>query len=234
MSLYEMDFLSKMVVLLKEAFRFKKYKAMHPALAVFTGIFMLPLVLASAALVVALASLSFMFAVLSAPVKYLHDILHGEGQTVKHATQTVLYLISWPVIFFLYVLMSFLLILILPTYAALAILTYAWSLGGFKFHIFMNKVEDISIEVKGRYTLVLPLVFICVGALVAVLLPMIDGIDLYLELFANYMERMFVPLYVPIYVKYIGIHGVFAFVYSLIAFAPRPKAAAKKAEAIEE
>ena len=35
MNLFKIDFLAKMSTLLKEAFKFKKYKAMHPALAVF-------------------------------------------------------------------------------------------------------------------------------------------------------------------------------------------------------
>ena len=233
MSLYEMDFLKKMVVLLKEAFKFKKYKAMHPALAVFTGILMLPFVVASFAVTAVLALLSFMFAVLSAPAKYLYDIMHGEGQGVKHATQVVVYLISWPVVFFLYALMSILLLFILPVYAWLAVLTYVWTLGGFKFHLFMNKVDDISIEVQGRYTTPLPLIFICIGALIAVILPAAHGVITYVDLYKNYMERLFPLVFVSIYAAYLAVHSVFAFFYSIIGFAPRPKAA-KKVDAIEE
>ena len=200
---------------------------MHPALAVFTGILMIPMVLASFAVAATLASLGFMFALLSAPVKYLHDILHGEGQSVKHATQTVVYMISWPIVFFLYVLMSFLLLLIIPTYALLSVLTYAWSLGGFKFHLFMDKVDDISIEVHGRY-LALPIVFIIVGYLLVFLIPMIHGVILYSDLYSRYLEKLFGPLFALVYSAYIGVHTGFAFLYSLIGFAPRPKAAKVK------
>ena len=75
MNLHEIDFLSKLSLLLKEAFLFKKYKAMSPVAAVFVGLLMLPFVIASFAVAAALASISFMYSILSAPAKYLHDIL---------------------------------------------------------------------------------------------------------------------------------------------------------------
>ena len=222
MSLYEINFLKKMEILLKEAFKFKKYKAMAPALAVFTGILMIPLVLASFAVTAMLAGLCFMVTVLSSPAKYLHDLVHGEGQSVKHATQTVVYLISWPLVFFLYVLMSFLLLLILPTYALLSILLYVWSLGGFKFHLFMNQVDDISIEVRGRY-LALPIVFIIIGYLLVFVVPAVHGSILFADLYSKYMEKLFFVRFIGIYAIYLSIHNSFAFLYSLLGFARRPK-----------
>ena len=128
--------------------------------------------------------------------------------------------------------MSFLLLLILPTYAVLSIITYAWSLGGFKFHIFMNQVDDISIDVNGRY-LALPIVFIIVGYLLIFLIPVIHGILLYSDLYKNYLENMFGTLFAGVYADYIGIHTFFAFLYSIIGFAPRPKVKVKNIAEIE-
>ena len=240
MSLFEIDFLKKMTALLREAFRFKKYKAMSPVLAVFTGILMIPMVLASFAAAAFFAILGFLFNVFSAPVKYLHDIVRGEGQIVKHATQAIVYLISWPAVFFFYLIMSGLLLLILPAYACLSFYLYVWSLGGFKFHLFPNQADDIAIEVEGQYNL-LPVVFIIIGGIVTVFIPFIHGIIHFADLYEVYLERYFLQSFFGvggIYGTYISIHNAFAVLYTLIGFARHPKAApapeADPAPALEE
>ena len=223
MNLHEIDFLSKLSLLLKEAFLFKKYKAMSPVAAVFVGLLMLPFVIASFAVAAALASISFMYSILSAPAKYLHDILHSEGQTVMHATQTIAYCISWPFVFFLYATMSLLLLTILPTYALLSILLYIWTLGGFKFHLFADKIDSISISAKGKYNTHLLLVFIFLGLLITVIVPAAHGFICYVDLYKDYMEKLFAAKFIPIYFKYFAVHIIFSFLYSVIGFAPRPK-----------
>jgi len=229
MKLFEINFLEKMKILLTEAFKFKKYKAMSPVLAVFTGILMLPFVVASFAATAFFASLAFTFAVVSAPVKYLHEIVRVEGKEVKHATQCTVYLISWPVVFFLYLIMSFILLLLLPTYALLSFLLYVWSLGGFKFHLLLNQVDDISIEVTGKYRY-LPVVFVIIGSLLVLLIPLVHGVIHYIDLYKDYMERLFFATFFGgIYPIYIGIHSGFAMLYSLIGFARHPKATEKDA-----
>ena len=222
MNLYETDFLQKLSNLMKEAFKFKKYKAMSPALAVFTGIFMLPIVAISFACAAALWCLGFAFAILTTPVKYLHQIVNTEGKEVKHATQAIVYLISWPVVFFLYVWMSVLLLLIFPTYAALSFFTYVWTLGGFKFHLFVNQTDDIAIEVKGTYN-ALPVAFVIVGAVLLILIPLIHGIALYIDMYEDYLERYYLAAMISLYARYVAAHSLFAILYSLIGFGPRPK-----------
>ncbi len=225
MSLFEIDFLKKMVTLLKEAFTFKKYKAMHPVLAVFTGIFMLPFVIASFVLTAILAVLCFLFTVFSSPVKYLHDLVTGEGKGVQHATQFIIYFISWPLVFFLYAMVAVLLLFIIPAYAALSVALYVWSLGGFKFHLFPNKVDDISIEVNGKY-FILPLVFAIIGAIVLVLIPFIHAVIHFTALYQDYLERFFFSTFFGaggIYSGYVGVFSLYAMLYSLIGFARNPK-----------
>lgn len=237
MNLYETDFLNKMVTVLKEAFKFKKYKAMSPALAVFTGILMIPVVLISFVMVAILSVLSFAFAVCYMPIKYLHHTVNTEGQNVKHATQAVIYLISWPIVFFFYVLMSLLVLLIFPAYAAFSFFTYVWTLGGFKFHLFANQSDDISIEVNGKYN-ALPVVFVVVGAILLVFIPIIHSIIHYFELYANYMEKFFFKSFFGqggIYSDYVSVHTLFAILYTLIGFAPNPKKkVVEEVEASEE
>ena len=223
MNFFEIDFLGKMAALLKEAFKFKKYKAMHPVLAVFTGILMLPIVIASFAVTAVLAGLGFLFSFIAYPVRYLHEIVHDEGQTIKHATQAVIYFISWPFIFLLYAIISFILVLLVPTYALFAFLLYVWSLGGFKFHLFANYTEDISITVEGRYKL-LPPIYVTVGALLVFLIPLIHGIIHYIDLYDQYLERIFFPSFFGgIYPVYVWLHVAFTVLYTLIGFVRHPK-----------
>lgn len=219
MNLFQIDFLGKMAALLKEAFKFKKYRAMHPALAVFTGIFMLPMVAVSFVVTALLTVLCFAFAVLSSPVKYLHGIVNNEGKEVKHATQTAIYLISWPVVFALYLVMSALLVAILPVYALLSIILYAWTLGGFKFHLFPNEADDISIEVTKRY-FVLPLIFVILSALVAIGC-IVNGSVVFAKLWMKYLEKWFPLVFFGpngLFWTYVGGHTAFAFLYSIIGF----------------
>ena len=243
MNFFTLDFLERMSTLLKEAFKFKKYKAMHPVLAVFTGILMLPIVAVSFMVTAMLAVLGFVFAFITGPVKYLHEIVHGEGQSVKHATQAIVYLISWPFVFFCYALIAFLLVLLIPTYALLSFLCYVWSLGGFKFHLFANYTDDISITVEGRYRL-LPAIYVCVGGMLVFLIPFIHGISHYAGSLSHYagpdevyMERLFAATFFSgIYPSYVWVHVAFTVLYTLIGFARYPKkpAAVEAEVAIEE
>ena len=124
--------------------------------------------------------------------------------------------------------MSALLLLILPTYALLAITTYVWSLGGFKFHIFPHEVDDISIEVTKRY-FALPLVFVIICVIIY-LAAGIHGVTIFTKLWMLDLEKWFGFYYAPVFLAYQGVQTVFAFLYSVIGFANR----AKKVEKIEE
>ena len=149
-----------------------------------------------------------------------------------HATQFIIYFISWPTVFFLYVLMSFLMLMMLPTYALMSFLTYVWSLGGFKYHLFPTKYEDISIEVEGAYHY-LPVAFIIVGGIALLVVPLTHGIIYFIDLYEKYLEKIFFrSFFGDIYPIYVAVFSAFAILYSLIGFARHPKKA-KIAEAAE-
>ncbi len=233
MNLFDIDIHEKMFALLKEAFKFKKYKAMHPCLAVFTGILMLPFVAMSFLATALLAILCFTFSVFASPIKFLHNMVSNEGKDVKHGTQIVVYLISWPTIFLFYVMVSALLLFIIPVYALTSILYYVWTLGGFKFHVLINKADDISIEVNGKY-FGRPLAYVICGALIIFLVPLIHNVALFADLFARGYGNYFPIFFIANYVVYLGVHIGFSALYSLIAFslAPSKKVAAPVAEAV--
>lgn len=168
MSLFEIDYLKKTWLLMKEAFKFKKYKAMHPAFAVFVGIFMLPFVVISIALTAVLTVLCFVFNLVLTPIKHFHSIVHAEGQSVKAGAQFWIYFFTWIILFAFYLAFSFITVAIYLLYALLAIFAYIFSLGGFKFHIAPNyDSDDISIENTGRF-FVIPIVFISLAGVLLV------------------------------------------------------------------
>ena len=145
------DYLTKTTNILKEAFKFKKYKAMPIGLAIFLMLIMLPIAIASIAITIPLYIFGFIFRIIAAPIQHLHDVMHKEGQSVKHATQFIIYFISWGTVFILYCLSAFLLFFNSVCYAILSLLAYLWTFGGFKFHLYADETDDISIEVNGKY-----------------------------------------------------------------------------------
>ncbi|MBE6703466.1 MAG: hypothetical protein E7585_08685, partial [Ruminococcaceae bacterium] len=106
MNIFELDYLKCTTTLLKEAFSFKKYCAMNTFWAVIIALLMLPFIISSLFLGAYLIFLTFMFKAFKMPIDFLHDLVNKEGKEVKHATQAVLYLISWPWVFLLYAMLS--------------------------------------------------------------------------------------------------------------------------------
>lgn len=216
MNLFEINYLNKITALYKEAFLFKKYKAMNAGLAVLSGILMIPFVVASFMVTCVCFSLAFPFEVISSLVKSLHTILKDEGRDVKHATQVILYWLSWPIVFALYVAESAILALIVPTYALLSFLVYVWSFGGIRLQLFASVKNELSVDVEGRYK-ALPIVFVTVGYGLNFLLPLIHGAIYYVYLYFQYNEAVFIHRFSQgIYPKYYRISLLFIFIFSLI------------------
>jgi hypothetical protein len=221
MNFFDVDWLQKGADLMKEAFTFKKYKAMSPVLAVLSGIVMIPVVLLSFLLAAVYFLLSFFFSIEITPIKFLHGLITKEGKDVMHATQFAVYWIAWPVVFFFYVLASALLVFLAMFYALLSILTFVWSFGGFKFHLFPVEA-DISIDVKEEYPVILPALLVLGGVVILLILPLtftlIDCIKI--EFF-----DFFLTIWKLKTVDMIRYDFIFGFLYSLILMCPRPAAA---------
>ena len=230
---FYVNYLQKTTDLLKEAFKFKKYKAMPAALAVFLGLIVLPFVLASFALAGVLFVTSFIYKVISAPIEHLHDVVHKEGQSVKHATQFIVYFISWGFIFGLYILASLLMLFLTFLYAIFALLVYLWTFGGFKFHLYADETDDISITVNTKYLTVLPLMLLLSVIFILCIVPLIMMVAGLLPLHISQitvdkvMEVLLdsVITMVPVYLG-------FTLFYCAIGLCPYPKA--KIEEPIEE
>ena len=222
MNLFKIDFLEKLKTLLKEAFKFKKYKAMPPAVAVFVGITFIPFVISSLMLAGTFAVLAFIFKIISYPFEFLRGLTNNEGREVKHATQFIIYFISWPLIFFGYVMISFILVAIAVIYALLTINTYIWSLGGFKFHVLITKAENIEITVNREYE---PGTYIGYLAAWYGLLLIFIIVDLVVTLqYNNSNPYFFYPHGMLVFLPYgLSIIELFTILYTFIGFGPRPK-----------
>ena len=92
--------------LLNEAKQGHQFKRMSTTTKVFMIIGLLPLILASLLATCSIYITLFFFKAASSPLQYLHEIINKEGKEVKHATQFAIYAISWPFIFFCYIMLS--------------------------------------------------------------------------------------------------------------------------------
>lgn len=219
---FSINYMEKTTRLLKEAFQFKKYKAMPLILALLVGIFMLPVALISAILAVAVYLPGYMFAIVSQPVESLHKLLNNEGKEVKHATQALIYLLSWGFIFVAYASLASLSIVLTVLYSLFSIVTYLWTLGGFKFHLFASE-ENISIELAGKYNLFAPIVFIAVMAILLLVVPMFSSLAFLIEVKPEITLEFLKGLFTTRLHETDGIRFLFSILYSAIIFAPFPK-----------
>ena len=219
---FSVNFMNRASVVLNEAFKLKKYKAMPLALAIIVGILMLPIALASVGCAVVLYVFGYLFSVVSLPVQRLHKLLREEGQSVQHATQFIVYFISWGFIFSTYALLSFFLIMLTILYSVFSILTYIWTLGGFKFHVFAAD-EDISIEVEGKYNTLIPVIFIAGMGVLLLLVPAINAIASIIKYEVPFTMELFSQLFKIEFYALSSWRILFSVIYSAVAFAPNPK-----------
>lgn len=226
MNLFDIDYTQATAKLLKEAFAFKKYKAMHPALAVFTAIFTCLYMVAGLVAAACTYALGIIFNFIKAPIVSLQAIVNREGKEVNSPAQFIIYFISWPVVFGLYAVASVMLIPLSILYFATVVLSYIWTLGGFKFHFYANAVDSCSITVSGRYHVALPMTYVITNAVAFVLFWIIAPIletMLYDEAFSDLFPQFLGDPVIYMY-WYVPFLAIFSVLYSLIALAPRPKA----------
>lgn len=184
----------------REFFKFKKYKRMHPALAVFAGIALIPFAVLYFVLLGLLFVEVIFFTLIEAPIRALHKIVRDEGKEVKHATQAVVYFLSWGILFFFYVIYAFISFFIFVGYFFLQLFGYIASLAGYKFHITYLE-ENIEVEPRemnyflfGLLLAIIGNVLLFVGAILTALggePSMVGGAFLGLYF-------LFISFYVPI------------------------------------
>ena len=207
--------------LAKEFFTFKKYKKMHPALAVLIGLLVSPFAIMFLFDLLDTFFMSILFSFFEAPIKYLHGILNDEAKKTRIATEVVIYIISWPLLFFFYVLYALTALFLVISYFFAVLSGYIASLGGFKFHI-SPFVEDIAIpeaandQSKYSYTK-RTLGYITVVVLLILVLG-ISAITMYSSLYANYQEEYFFLSFAPVLYAISSLYFLFTVIYIPIAY----------------
>lgn len=218
---FSVNFMQRATAVLKEAAKLKKYKAMPLVLAIITGLLMLPVALIALVCVGFLYVLGYLFSIVSLPVQRLHKLLHDEGQSVKHAAQFIIYFLSWAGIFSAYAMLSFFLIILTVLYSVFAILGYICTLGGYKFHAFASE-DDISVEVEGKYNILIPVIYIAAMGVLLLLLPLVKTLIDVLKAPGIPFELVWQWFKMQIASTRTW-RVLFSVVYSAIAFAPFPK-----------
>ena len=225
-----------MTTLFKESFKFKKYKALHPFFAVVVGLCQLPYVLISFLTAAVIYVFDFIVGVLAYPFEQVHGLIRREKNEVRGAAEAIIYFLSWPFLFLFYIILTFVTFVLNVLYVVAALTTFIWSLGGFKFHLFLSRAGDIKKDVKGKYSHAVSIVFTVIIGVLFVLLPII----LALITFATQIAPEFITNYYGLpepnpaykgfgaclgeaFIVAIGACTGFSLLYTLIAYAPFPR-----------
>ena len=256
MNFLSVDFAKGTTALFKEAFKFKKYKAMPLFFAIVIGICQIGFAIASFLVAGIIYVFNFIMKLFAFPIEQIHGIIRNEKNEVKAGAQTIIYLVSWPLIFFSYVSLIFSTFVLNILYIFLALFTYVWTLGGFKFHLLMSDAGNIEKNVEGRYNKTVLIAFVICIAAIAILLPLILVVLFYIKLpeldriylfknaeFKILLESIIATTKAKATVA-APVLDLFIFIYTLVAFIPFPRApkeapaiaeaVAESAEAIEE
>lgn len=253
MNFLNVDFAKGTTALFKEAFKFKKYKAMPAFFAVVVGICQIPFVLMSFVVAAIVYVFNFFIKIIAYPAEQIHGVVRHEKDEVRLGAEIVIYFVSWPTIFFLYSLLIFSTFLLNILYIFVALPTFIWSLGGFKFHLLLSDAKDIEKEVTGKYNKIVLIVFVSVLALLliaAYVLPAVMVAVEYNQQLDAYMVSVFGQNYKTLdanllaqqeeffetlnyenikanvtakYEKLSTLTDIFVLLYTLIAFVPFPR-----------
>ena len=253
MNFLNVDFAKGTTALFKEAFKFKKYKAMPLPFAIIVGICQIPFVLMSFLVAAIVYVFNFFIKIIAYSAEQIHGVVRQEKDEVRLGAEIVIYFVSWPTIFFLYSLLIFSTFMLNILYIFVALPTFIWSLGGFKFHLLLSDAKDIEKEVTGKYNKIVLIVFVSVLALLliaAYVLPVVMVVVEYNQQLDAYMVSIFGENYKTLdanllaqqeelfktfnyenikadvtgkYEKLSMLPYLFVLLYTLIAFVPFPR-----------
>jgi hypothetical protein len=148
----KIDFLSRINKLWNVSFTFRSYKKLFPAASAISALVLWPFLLASLLLSGFYYLYAFILKICSVPVDFLSKVMHEEGREVKHATQAIVYFVAFPVVFFMYILISFFTINLVVLYFFISVFNYAWTIKGFVLKPYLLEAECEELP-EGRATL---------------------------------------------------------------------------------
>ncbi len=146
-----MNYELKMRALIKEAFKFKKYKKMNLLFKILTIILEIPFIISSL-IFIALFYIAYCFIdLISISGEYVKTVIRNEGKDVKHATQFIIYFFGFPFVILMTIITSFLNLFLGIYYFFVNIFGEVATLHGFKFQPFISSAsEDFEINVNDK------------------------------------------------------------------------------------
>lgn len=137
-----MDYSARVKSLLKEVFSAKQYKLLSPAAKVFAFIGVFPFIAYATLLTIAYNVYVFLFNVLSSSVNYLENWQKKKKDDSSWFGEGILYLITFPFIFFNQVLLSFMSISFFFIWFFMQCTFYIATLGGIRWQPYITKIDN--------------------------------------------------------------------------------------------
>ena len=138
--------------LIAEARQSIRFKGLSKGKRIALTIALIPLIVSAFFSVVSYYAVLFLYKGLTAPVDFLHKIVKDEAKDVKHATQFAIYWLTFPIVFFFYLLQSLAAIFFYFQWFGLMVAMYLVTLGGVRFQPFLSEVEYNGEKVNWKLT----------------------------------------------------------------------------------
>ncbi len=178
--------------LVKESTRLRAFRGAGILQGIFLAIALLPFILIYAVDMLIYGALIVTFKLLSTPFDYLHNFVKSEGESVKHATQAVIYFASFPLLLFIKFIMAFTVLFLCIAHLIVSAIGYIASFGGIKFSPFLLDEADRGGDHVVKHNYISNWVFIAIGtALLVFLILYLCG--------ENFSFAMLYFIFVPIY-----------------------------------
>lgn len=216
-----MFFYDRFIRLLNEFLEFKRYKKMPLILRIFVSICLTPFFLLFFIFFLISLLQSWIFIIIETPIRMLHEIVTKEGEKVKHATQFIIYFISWPFIFLFYISYAFMTLTLAILYVFTSIFGYVASLGGYKFHVSAH-TESIEKDFYESKYIPQSTVFFAINAFM--LLAFSIFVIITYSMYSSYYSYYFFTLLIIGAIIYGSFYILFCFIYIPISFARKDKA----------
>ena len=165
-----MDIFNIFSSLVKESVSFKAYKGLHPFLRVLCFIILLPFIIVYTAMLLVYLLMATVYKLVHSAFDYLYGFVHGEGKVVNHATQAIIYLIAFPLLFAFKVVYSVLIYPMVILHFLASHVGYIATFGGIKYSPFMlEPVDRLGEKGFAKHCKAAVIVFVIFGILLLVL-----------------------------------------------------------------
>ncbi len=158
-----MDLLDTYNSLLKESLMLKSYRHLKLWQAILVALVLLPFILSYVLIMLIYGIAAIIYKLISCPFDYLYGFVKQEGKEVNHATQAVIYIVAFPLIFFLRCIMAFMIFYMSIVHLSASLDGYVATFGGITFSPFLLNPADRSAKTVVLHSSTAVNVFIIVG-----------------------------------------------------------------------